>query len=836
MKLLLTFFTIAFTFSSMFSQEYLEMIESNDHTVIEIIANAENYFADKDKGKGSGYKQFKRWEHDAVRMVQDNGYLKTVSQKIADLNAYNARLNETAGSRSLLNDNWEELGPLTIQTTSSWSPGVGRMTGISVDRTNTDHFITGGLNGGVWRTLDAGLTWTPLSDNFVNLDVNSVAIDPADSDIYYFGANGGLLYRSIDAGATWNEIAVIGAGNSAVTKILISPDDSNIMFSTVTGNGIFRSDDAGISWTNVTNDAFGFDVEFQPGNTSVVYASGVNFHKSIDGGLTFVETDIDGAGFAALMMGTSENNPDIVFALLANGDFRGLFKSTDGGDNFIELDHTGRNYMNADESGTGTGGQAPRDMDIVVHPDNADQVHIAGVNEWRSMDGGITFELNALWFLPDAIGLDVGYMHADVDYLEYVDGILYAATDGGVFRANNPTEPTSIAYYEDLNNGMGTQQFYKIAASQTEQVVVSGGTQDNGTTVYREATNDFVSWLGADGGGTGIDVTNSSRILGTLQFGTNFRSFNGGNTIGGGAGQTTGDGPFVTSLESDRVDGSTAYTVTNRVWRTTNFGASWTAASQIFSTTQLVSDVQVSASNNQILYASRGLSMFKTEDGGETDWIQTTGPGGVVNAIAIHPTDPDKVAVAVSGFTRLRVTMDGGDSWSTLNAGLPNFTALSVIWDDNNMDGLYLGMDFGVYYIDNTMDEFIPYNNLLPNVIVNDLDINNVTNTLYAGTFGRGLWASPLVEDGILSVDDFLSANDIVIAPNPVTNLFEITLPQTAQADIRIFNVQGALVKFEQDVFISGSHTIDVGSLQTGTYFVRINSDLGTVTKKILKN
>lgn len=833
MKFILsTVLTVLFSVSA-FSQGYMQMIEEGTHTVQEIIDNAEAYFADKDKGRGSGYKQFKRWEYHALRMMNDEGYLPSQQYWLDNLNTYNAYLNETAGTRQLLNDNWVELGPTSIDPTSSWSPGVGRMTGIAVDRTNTDHIITGGFTGGIWRTLDGGQNWTPLSDNFINLEVHSVTIAPNDSDTYFFGSGLGQLYKSEDAGATWAQIGTAGTG--PLNKILINPDDPNLMFATNQSSGIYTSTDGGENWTLVADDR-GYDVEFQPGSTSVVYASGRFFYKSTDGGATFTQIDIDGVtDNARSMLAVSENNPDIIYLLHALNSFAGIFKSEDAGETWIELNHTGRNYMNASSSGTGTGGQAPRDMDIVVHPDNPDQVHIAGVNEWRSMDGGVSFSLNASWFLPDAIGENIGYMHADVDYLEFVDGKLYAATDGGVFVANNPTDNVSFNYYEDITTGLGTQQFYKIAASQSQQAVVSGGTQDNGTTAFREATNDFVGWLGADGGGTGIDIDNPSRIYGTTQFGDVWRSFNAGNT-GVFTGQTAGDGPFVTPLEADKIDANTAYSVTDRVWRTTNFAGSWQAISQVFSSGNLLRDVQVSASNNQVLYASRAGFMYKTIDGGATAWEILTNPGGVVNNIAIHPRDPNLVAVAVQGGRRVRITRDGGNTWEDYNTGLPNFAALTVIWDDNNKEGLYLGMNYGIYYIDNTMDEWIPYNNGLPNVIVSDLDINNVTNTLYAGTFGRGLWASPLVEDGPLSVEGFLNDDSVKLFPNPAQTAVNISLPAATEADIRIFNIQGALVKYEKDVQISGIHTIDINSLQAGTYFVRLNSELGTITKKLIKN
>lgn len=835
-----TLITLAFAFAlaPLFAQEYLQMIDEGTFTVEEIIENGEAYFADKDKGRGSGYKQFKRWEYDALRMMDDDGYLPSNQSQLDELQRYNAYLNETSSSRQLLNDDWVELGPFSLDATSSWSPGVGRMTGIAVDRANTDHFITGGLNGGVWRTLDGGQSWTPLSDNFIDLDVNSVAMHPSDSDTYYFGANEGIIYWSEDAGATWSQLAVVGT--TAVNKILINPEDPSIMFASVSNSGIFRSADSGVTWTNVTNDDFGFDIEFRPGDVSTVYASGVNFHKSIDGGATFVETDLDGGGLSAFMMGTSENNPDILYALLANGAFDGLYKSIDAGETWEELDHTGRNYMNTgplgivNEAGQGAG-QAPRDMDIVVHPDNPDQVHVAGVNEWRSNDGGITFNLSADWLLPRATSGDVGYVHADVDYMEYVDGKLYVATDGGIYIANNPEDPIGFNYYEDLSTGLGTQQFYKIAASQSEDATVSGGNQDNGTTVYRESLGDFVGWLGADGGGTGIDAENQNFIYGTTQFGNNFRSSNRGNSFLNNTGQTPGNGPFVTPFEADPTVSGVAYTVTNRVYRTTNFGGSFQAISQIFSSAgSTLSDVQPSQSNSLVQYTSRGPFLYKTEDGGATDWVQTTNPGGNINNIAIHPANENLVAVALQGSRKVVVSRDGGETWEEFGLNLPDFASLSVIWDHNGKEGLYVGMNYGIYYIDNTLEEWIPYNNGLPNVIVNDMAINTVKDELYAGTFGRGLWVSPLVES-ILSVEDVLIADNVQLYPNPVSNTFTIALPRTASGDIRVFNIQGALVHFEKDVNFSNTYNVNVDRLQIGTYFVRINTALGTITKKFIK-
>ena len=85
-------------------------------------------------------------------------------------------------------------------------------------------------------------------------------------------------------------------------------------------------------------------------------------------------------------------------------------------------------------------------------------------------------------------------------------------------------------------------------------------------------------------------------------------------------------------------------------------------------------------------------------------------PGGFINSIAIHPSNPDKIAVALSGPIGLKYRR----WWSNvagLCLNLPNFSALAVVWHDNGDDGLYLGMDYGVYYIDNTFSDWQPFYN-----------------------------------------------------------------------------------------------------------------------------
>ncbi len=823
---LLLFAVCTFVINTSFSQEYLKMIDAGTYKVQDVIDSAEAYFANKDKGRGSGYKQFKRWEYNAVRLQNENEYLPSVTENIKELQRYNAYLNKTADSREVLNDNWTELGPTSWNATSGWNPGVGRITAIAVDETNTDTMIIGANTGGVWKSTNGGQDWMPLNDNFTNLSVYSVAIDPTDSNTYYFGSTSGMIFKSEDAGATWTLLADIS--NSLINKILINPTDSNMIFASSENAGTYRTTDGGSNWDQVTTDPNSFDIEFKPGDLSVVYASGIGFHKSIDGGATF--TQVGGFSNGPKMIGVSADDDSVVYVLEAsNGLFGGFYSSIDSGDTFTELDHSGNNYFGYSTIAQDDRGQAPRDMDVAVNPTNANEVHIAGILTWRSMDGGVSFDVTSDWIPSNAAGANIGYCHADVDILEFVGTTLFVGTDGGIYKAED-TGNVNADYYTDLTEGLGIRQFYKIGVSQTQDVIVSGGSQDNGTSVYTEVEG-WRDWLGADGMESFVDYDNSNNLYGTSQFGSLYRSSNGGISYFGL--NAPAQGNWITPFEQDPTVSATLYTGYNRVYKSTNRGSSWASISQSFGAN--LDNLKIAPSNNQIMYASRSALIYKTTDGGATNWEITSLPGGIINYITIHPTNPNKIAVATTSSSKVFVSEDGGETWENYKKNLPNFSALSVVWDDNGNDGLYVGMNYGIYYIDKGLTEWQPYSNNIPNVQINELEINNETNMLYAATYGRGLWVSPL-ETPVLGVDDKILEENVSVYPNPANDILNVKLSQNLEADIRVFDTLGKLVVYQPNISISGSHSVSVSNLNSGIYFVRINTETGTVTKKFIKN
>ncbi|WP_283637185.1 T9SS type A sorting domain-containing protein [Aquaticitalea lipolytica] len=817
------------------SQEYLRMIEVGTYTVQEIQAEAEAYFATVGTERGKGYNPYKRWEYNALRNMDENGMLKTPEFYYNELQNYNNYLNQNGfNSRSTAADtgNWEQLGPTSWNATSGWNPGVGRITSIAVDKTNINHIIVGANTGGVWKTTNGGTTWTVLTDNLSNLNVYALAIDPTNSSTYFWGSTNGSIFRSTDAGSTWSLISITGGGT--VNKILIDPNNTTKMYCSVQGGGIYKSTTSGTTWSLIDSGATnGYDVEFKPGDTNTIYASGSQVYKSTDGGATF--TTISGFNSGPKMIGVSDNDPSVVYVLEANsGAFGGFYRSSDSGSTFLMLNHSGKNYFgyssNPEDPGDVGRGQAPRDMDIAVNPANVNDVHIAGINSWRSTDGGISFSITSQWTPGGAASGNIGYCHADIDIMEYIGSKLYIGSDGGIYVANNPTVVNN-SYYTDLTAGLGIRQFYKIGISQSSPVIVSGGAQDNGTSVYTTA-GTWRDWLGADGMESFVDKNNNNILYGTSQNGSLYKSTNGGNSYFGLSEPDGKSGNWITPFEQDPNTQDVIYSGYDQVYKSTNGGASWTAISQNFGSN--LDHLKIAPSSSFTMYAARGSNLYRTFLGGAGgNWSQVTGFIGTINSIAVHPTDDNKIAIATSGTQKVYVSTNAGTSWTSYRFDLPNFSALALAWSPNGNDGLYLGMNYGVYYIDNTTgNSWKPFSNNLPNVQISELEINTVENKIYAATYGRGLWRSPLFDPN-LSVGEF-ELDNISLYPNPAAKEVNISWSKNEDVSIRIFNSLGKLMYYSKSATLNSTFKIDVSQYASGLYFVKINNEAGVVTKKLI--
>jgi len=723
------------------AQKYLEMIEAGSFTLKEIQQEAKSYFDIVGRERGSGYKQFKRWEYVAELELNDAGIKISnfeLSKRGRDYRRAEAQ--RRSGSSGFTGD-WKQLGPTYSIASSSWSPGLGRVTSIGIDESDYNHLIIGSPTGGVWKSTTGGNSWLPISDEYVSIDVYALEISPYDNKQYLWGSTSGKIFQSLDAGASWNTTSNL-SGNGKVSRILYHPTDPNVVYAVSESNGLFRSTNKGSTWTAVAgaSGVVGYDVEFKPGDPNTIYFSGISVYRSTNGGISF--SQIPGFGTETnnyKRMGVSPANPNFVYVLEAQGGkFGGFYKSTDSGASFNKLvDGATINYLGYSETGDDTKGQAPRNMDLTIHPLDANEIHIGGVHTWKSTDGGGSFELTSYWVPSTAASLGVGYNHADICILKFAGNMLLVGSDGGFF-----TSTDRAASFQDHSFGLSIKELYKIGVSKTNPNVVTGGSQDNGTCVMRGANRAFVDWLGADGMETFVDWNNANMLYGTSQYGSMYRSTNQGTSRSSISKPLDTDGSWVTPFEQDPQVSTTIYVAFADVWKSTDSGNNWTKISEFDNGN--MNQMKLAPSDNQRIYLSRGSSLFTTANGGGA-WTSTaTGWGtNTISYIAVHPQTPQRLLIVTS--SGVYHSTDAGATWINISAGLPSGSKYCAAWENTDKNGIYVGgFGFVSYTNDELAGQWVGFLDGLPNARVYELEINYISNTIFAGTYGRGLWESQL--------------------------------------------------------------------------------------------
>ncbi|HNF43483.1 MAG TPA: T9SS type A sorting domain-containing protein, partial [Ferruginibacter sp.] len=423
-------------------------------------------------------------------------------------------------------------------------------------------------------------------------------------------------------------------------------------------------------------------------------------------------------------------------------EFGRMYRSTDAGLNFITTvvgsAGSGTNYFGYSPAGTDAGGQGGYDMALTVSPTDASEVYLAGIIVWKSTNGGMSFIAQTVWSYPNG----TGYNHADVHGLRWVNNTLYSNSDGGIFKSTDRADN-----WTNISTGLGIRQFYRIAVSQTDANVITGGAQDNGS-VARKPAGNWVDWLGADGMEGLVSPTNAANIWGTSQNGSLYRSTNGGNSYSGMTKPSAGN--WITPLASHPTVETTIYGGWTGFYRSTNSGSSWTLLSGTTITAAL-DDIAIAPSNTNYLYASRGSTLHVSTDGGAT-WVTRTAPG-TISDICVHRTIPDKIYITTTaGSNNLQVSTNAGASFTSISSGLPAVAARSVVIENNAVQGLYVGMNTGVYYKNDTMSAWKNYTGNLPTVAVNELEIQYNAGKLRVATYGRGVWETPLFVGGVVAV------------------------------------------------------------------------------------
>jgi hypothetical protein len=336
---------------------------------------------------------------------------------------------------------------------------------------------------------------------------------------------------------------------------------------------------------------------------------------------------------------------------------------------------------------------------------------------------------------------------------------------------------------------------------------------------------------------TFIDHSNPDILYGTSQGGTLYKSYNQGASYSwidhGYFDDVDGpDGSWVTPFEQDPNVAATLYSGYREIYKSLDGGATWGSISQNYGTA--ANHLKIAPSDSDTMYAAFGENLYKTSSGGSNgDWAQLTGFSGYITSIAIHPTNSSKLAISTNSSDKVYVSIDGGENWSIATHDLPNFSALALVWDTTyEEDILYLGMNYGIYYLRNNETSWTPFNTGLPNVQVNELEINTADNKLYVATYGRGLWRVDLFNPSSLRVAE-LPVFNFKITPNPTTGIFNLNLKSNELVMLKIYDTLGKLVFYEKNRDLTQNSQINL-ALPKGLYFLKVNIGNKVITKKLI--
>lgn len=755
MKKVIALLFLTILFSNSFAQKWVEMMGDSNANFYDIQREFEAYWKDRPYERGKGYRAFKRWEWFVGQRVYPTGDMKLASRGLA-LEKYNEFLAEQSTYKtnaqptslaSATTSNWVPIGPFG-------SPGsggdAGRLQCIRFMPGNSSILFVGTAAGGMWKSTNGGTSWTTTTDQIASLGVTDIAIDPLNTNNIYIATGDndagdtyatGIL-KSIDGGLTWNTTGLTWTTSQQrrIGRLLINPLKPTSLIA-ATSVGVYKSVNGGTSWSLISNGNFR-DAEYKPGDTTVVYAvSNGSLIRSTNGGASFTGVIIaPSLSVNRLSIAVTPANSSYVYILCSstNNGFGGLYRSTNSGTSF-SLMSTTPNIFDWSTNGSGTGGQGWYDIAIGASPTNADYIVAGGVNTWRSTNGGSTWVLNTHWYG----GGGKPYVHADLHDVQWVNGsTCYLGHDGGIsVTTNTNTSWTTI------NGNMNIAQIYRMGQSNsaTTPTYILTGHQDNGTNLVTSGTT-WNRTMGGDGMDCFVSWASNSVMVGSQYEGSFNRTTNGGASWTAIMTGLTGTAAWVAPIVQDPVNANTFYCGYQRVFKSTNQGGTWTALGT--SNLGTVDQIAVAPSNNSIIYATAGASIYKTSNGG-TSWgnISSGLPNLTITQIAIDNQNANNLWVTLSGYSsgnKVFESTNGGATWTNYSTGLPNIPANCIIYRKNSPKVMYVGTDVGVYYREASMSAWIPYFQGLPNVVVADLEIYTPTNKLRAATYGRGVWETDL--------------------------------------------------------------------------------------------
>ncbi len=646
---------------------------------------------------------------------------------------------------------WSSSGPRPIleEFWSGSTDATGRVCAVLPHPTNPDVVYVAAAQGGVWKTEDGGLSWTPLTDGLSSLASGALAFDPGDPNVIYYGTGeqhmcgdcfyGDGLFRSVDAGATWTKIAAKTDVGTYIARVVIPEAGSTYML-IASNRGVVRSEDGGNTWTVTLPGLWCTDLAIDPWAPSTVYAAiyGQGIWKSTSGGASWTPLagGLPTTGFARINLAVMKGNSQVVYASVSDpgGNLFGMYRTFDGGTTWTHLTAT-PNFL---------GGQGYYDNVLIVDPANANRCMAGGTFPYRAGFAGVIVTTDGGLHWSDVTeGIDGSQVHPDQHALAFgADNALWLGNDGGVWK----TADWGL-HWSNRNHDLAVTQFYTLALHPTDPLILLGGNQDNGTLEFRGELG-WPQVVGGDGGPCLIDPHHPDTWYTTYVEQSNVIKFHAGSIVGNVTGPWSGDragwcdGPLV----ADPNVANTILLGTYRVWRSGNGGLGWIAISgDLAPSYGYLRAIAVARGSSGTIYtgSSNGYLYVTTDDG--TTWnLRTSGlPSSfAIGDIVLDPGDWQVATICVDHASGGRVygTTNAGASWTDLTGDLVSgVRGLSLALDfQTSPPQMFLGTDYGLYSSTDGGAHWVK--DPIPSLVVYDIGVDPANSLVVAATHGRGMW------------------------------------------------------------------------------------------------
>ncbi|HJQ32371.1 MAG TPA: carboxypeptidase regulatory-like domain-containing protein [Pyrinomonadaceae bacterium] len=771
--------------------------------------------------RGRAIRQLERQSGRPDKTTATNENFATTNSAAADsptMSGATVSATTTLSAQSL--PTWTSVGPAPIpngQTFSVQQAVSGRVTAIAIHPSNSNIAYVGTAQGGVYRTTDGGQTWTAIFDNAQTLAVGSIAIAPSQPSTIYVGTGEGNfgcdtffgvgVYRIDNADSAspvmsgpFNQETSTGADvltGRSISKVLVHPTDPNTIFLAVNSGGIggigcdvnptqasargvYRSTNA--TSANATfqklntatansGNRSATDLEFEPGNPNVLWASIVGFSTANDGGVYRSTNALAATPIFSqvLSAGTTSATARVELAVNKVGTTVTAYAGiSDGSGTLKRTTNNGGTWTTLTAANGYCGGQCFYDMPIAVDPNNAAVLYIGGSADGTS-SAIIKKSTNATGtasFTKVQNGL-----HADSHAIE-IDpqnaNNIWFGSDGGVWKSTD-----AAATWNSLNNaGFNATQFQSVARHPIDANYSIGGTQDNGTERMR-ADGTWTRTDYGDGGFALIDQ-NATNTTTVRQYHTYYNQVGTGGIVGlatttsstafenwtflgcGGTsnGLSCNDSAveFYAPMALGPGNPNTLYFGTDRLYRSANNGTTMTAVSQQFVSGVAVSVIGISPQNDAVRIVGLSNGKVYRTTTGANPMADVTGaiPAKYVSRVVVDPNNQNTAYVTLAGFfgnsttAHVYKTTDlnsAAPTWTGLDAGqIPDVPVDAFAVDPADSNMLYAGTDIGVYRSADGGATWEPFSNGLPRVAVFDMAIHQPSRTLRIATHGRGLW------------------------------------------------------------------------------------------------